>query len=61
MNAERAAEMIEKLMDEKLKLAAVLNSKTLGGNKTAFIDDCQKRIVAARANLLAALAGTGDS
>ena len=55
MNAEHAAAQIEKLLDEKLKLAAILNSKTLGANKTVFLDDCQKRIAEARANLVAAL------
>jgi hypothetical protein len=55
MNPEQIAVLIEKLIDEKLKLASILGSKTLGANKSAFMEDCQKKVAQIRAGLIDAL------
>lgn len=55
MKADRVTELIEKLVEEKLRLAAVLNSKTLGENKEFFLVDCRKKIGQIKSDLYAAL------
>ena len=55
MKPEQVAELLEKLIDEKLKLATILNSKTLGQNKMLFLDDCRKQIGQLKLALVAAL------
>lgn len=55
MKPERVADLIEKLVDEKMKLSTIMNSKTLGANKTMFLDDCRKKVEQVKAELLQAL------
>ena len=55
MKPEQVADLIEKLIDEKMKLATIMNSKTLGPNKAMFLDDCHKKIGQVKAALLEAL------
>jgi|GEM_PF-5067630 len=39
MKVEHAADLVEKLIDEKMKLATILTSKTLGTNKEFFLQE----------------------
>ena len=55
MKPEHVADLIEKLIDEKMKLATIMNSKTLGPNKAMFLDDCRKKMGQVKAALLEAL------
>lgn len=55
MTSEKFVEQIEKLIDEKLKLATILNSKTLGENKEFFYKDSRRKIDQIKATLVDAL------
>ena len=55
MTSEKFVEQIEKLIDEKLKLATILNSKTLGENKEFFFNDSRRKIDQIKATLVEAL------
>ncbi|MBC8003094.1 MAG: hypothetical protein H7X97_10960 [Opitutaceae bacterium] len=55
MNAEQVVTLIDKLIEERLRLASVVESKTLGPNKAAFLSDCKKRVAEAREKLIQAL------
>jgi hypothetical protein len=55
MTSEKFVEQIEKLIDEKLKLATILNSKTLGENKEFFFNDSRRKIDQIKATLIEAL------
>ena len=55
MTTEKFVEQIEKLIDEKLKLATILNSKTLGENKEFFFNDSRRKIEEIKAGLVDAL------
>lgn len=55
MDAEKVVNLIDKLIDERLRLASVVESKTLGPNKPAFMADCTKRVTEAREKLIQAL------
>lgn len=55
MNAEQVVNLIDKLIEERLRLATVVESKTLGPNKPAFMSDCTKRVAEAREKLIQAL------
>lgn len=55
MDAEKVVNLIDKLIDERLRLASVVESKTLGPNKPAFMADCTKRVTEAREKLTQAL------
>ena len=55
MNAEKVVNLIDKLIDERLRLASVVESKTLGPNKPSFMSDCKKRVDEAREKLIQAL------
>jgi hypothetical protein len=55
MTSEKVVEQIEKLIDEKLKLATILTSKSLGTNKEFFLTESRKKIEQVKASLLDAL------
>jgi hypothetical protein len=55
MTSEKFVEQIEKLIDEKLKLATILNSKTLGENTEFFFNDSRRKIDQIKATLVEAL------
>jgi hypothetical protein len=55
MTSEKFVEQIEKLIDEKLKLATILNSKTLGENKEFFFNDSRRKVDQIKATLIEAL------
>lgn len=55
MNAEQVVNLIDKLIEERLRLASVVESKTLGPNKPEFLADCKKRVAEAREKLIQAL------
>ena len=55
MTSEKVVEQIEKLVDEKLKVITILNSKSLGANKEFFLNDSRKKIEQIKAALTEAL------
>ena len=55
MNAEQVVNLIDKLIEERMRLASVVESKTLGPNKPEFLADCKKRVAEAREKLIQAL------
>lgn len=55
MNAEQVVNLIDKLIEERMRLASVVESKTLGPNKPAFLSDCKKRVAETREKLIQAL------
>jgi hypothetical protein len=57
MNAEHVVDIIEKLIDEKMKLATILTSKTLGSNKEFFLQELRKKNAEVKASLVEALKG----
>jgi hypothetical protein len=44
MIPEKVVEQIERLIDEKLKVVTILNSKSLGTNKEFFLNDARKKV-----------------
>ena len=52
MTHEKTVELIEKLIDEKLKLATILASKNLGANKEFFLAESRKKIDQVKVSLL---------
>ena len=55
MNAKEVVNLIDKLIEERLRLASVVESKTLGPNKPAFLSDCKKRVTETREKLIQVL------
>ncbi len=55
MKSEKVVEQIEKLMDEKLRLTLILNSKGLGENKEFFLAESRKKIEGIKVSLGQAL------
>lgn len=55
MTSEKFVEQIEKLIDEKLKLATILSSKTLGENKEFFFNESRRKIDQIKSTLVEAL------
>lgn len=55
MTAEQFVEQIEKLVDEKLRLATILASKNLGENKELFLNESRLKIEQIKKNLAQAL------
>ena len=44
MRSEKIVDQIERLIDEKLRLTTILNSKGLGENKELLFNDSRKKI-----------------
>ena len=55
MTSEKVVEQIEKLIDEKLRLATILSSKNLGDKKEFFFHESHRKIDQIKADLIAAL------
>ena len=55
MTSEKVVEQIEKLIDEKLKVITILNSKSLGDKKEFFLNDSRKKVEQIKTALLEAL------
>lgn len=55
MTAEKLVEQIEKLIDEKLRLATILGSKSLGDQKEFFFKESRRKIDQIKADLVEAL------
>ena len=52
MKSEKIVEQIEKLIDEKLKVITIINSKSLGANKEFFLSESRKNVEQIKAALL---------
>ncbi len=55
MTNEKVVEHIEKLIDEKLRVVTILNSKSLGDSKEFFLNESRKKIEQIKTGLLEAL------
>lgn len=55
MTTEKTVEQIEKLIDEKLRAAAILTSKSLGDKKEFFLNQSRGKIEQIKAALIEAL------
>jgi hypothetical protein len=55
MTTEKAVEQIEKLIDEKLRVAAILQSKSLGDQKEFFLNESRRKVEQIKTALLEAL------
>lgn len=60
MTANKIVEQIEKLIDEKLKVATILNSKGLGVNKEFFLNESREKVESIKAALCEALENPRD-
>lgn len=55
MTTEKVVEQIEKMIDEKLRLTLILNSKSLGDNKEFFLIESRRKIEEIKVRLIEAL------
>ncbi len=56
MNAQKIVEEIEKLIDEKFKIAAILSAKGLGESKELFLHEARQKLDGVKVDLIRALA-----
>lgn len=59
MKPEQIVDLLERLIDEKYSLNAILSSKTLGDNKQFFLDGARKKVATIKADLVEALKNPG--
>jgi hypothetical protein len=55
MTTEKIVEQIEKLIDEKLRMATILQSKSLGDQKEFFLNESRRKVQQIKTALLEAL------
>ncbi|MEP6664661.1 MAG: hypothetical protein ABJC04_13475 [Verrucomicrobiota bacterium] len=55
MNPQKIIEQIEKLIDEKFKVATILSAKSLGDSKELFLHESQQKIEQIKGELAEAL------